>query len=42
MSSEPLTTDITPVQDAPASERGLLIGMLLIVTLGVCAMFFIG
>jgi hypothetical protein len=42
MSSEPLTTDITPADDAQASERGLLIGMLLIVTLGVSAMLFIG
>ncbi|WP_255363784.1 hypothetical protein [Actinoplanes sp. TFC3] len=39
MSTEPLTTTVAPA--AQASERGLLIAMLLLVVLGVGAMFLI-
>ena len=39
MSSEPLATTATPTDAAAASERGLLIAMLLMVLLGVGAMF---
>jgi hypothetical protein len=38
MSTEPLTSTAAPV-DAAASERGLLIAMLLLVLFGVGAMF---
>ena len=40
MSTEPLTTT-TPTDVAAASERGLLIAMLVMVVLGVGAMFLI-
>ena len=39
MSSEPLASTATPTDVAAASERGLLIAMLLMVLLGVGAMF---
>lgn len=38
MSAEPLATTATPTDAAAASERGLLIAMLLMVLLGVGAM----
>jgi hypothetical protein len=38
MSSEPLTSTAAPA-DAAASERGLLVAMLLLVLFGVGAMF---
>lgn len=38
MSTEPLTSTATPADAAAASERGLLIAMLLLVLLGVGAM----
>ncbi len=39
MSTEPLTSTATPADAAAASERGLLIAMLLLVLLGVGAMW---
>ena len=39
MSTEPLATTAAPTDAVAASERGLLIAMLLMVLLGVGAMF---
>jgi hypothetical protein len=41
MSTEPLTSTVTPTDAAAASERGLLIAMLVLVLLGVGAMLMI-
>jgi hypothetical protein len=41
MSTEPLTSTVAPADAAAASERGLLIAMLLLVLLGVGAMLII-
>jgi hypothetical protein len=41
MTTEPLTTTVTTTDAADLSERVLLIGMLLLVLLGVGAMFLI-
>ncbi|WP_306214880.1 hypothetical protein [Actinoplanes sp. RD1] len=41
MTTEPLTRTVTTTDTADASERVLLIGMLLLVLLGVGAMFLI-
>ena len=38
MTTEPLTSTVTPADAAAASERGLLIAMLLLVLSGVGAM----
>jgi hypothetical protein len=38
MSTEPLTSTVTPADAAAASERGLLIAMLVLVLLGTGAM----
>jgi hypothetical protein len=39
MSTEPLTSAVAPADAAAASERGLLIAMLVLVLLGVGAMW---
>jgi len=41
MSTEPLTSTVTPADAAAASERGLLIAMLVLVLFGVGAMLMI-
>jgi hypothetical protein len=41
MSTEPLTSTVSPADAAAASERGLLIAMLVLVLFGVGAMLMI-
>lgn len=41
MSTEPLTSTVAPAEAAAASERGLLIAMLVLVLFGVGAMLMI-